>query len=154
MTWTIYAVTVGGEIQYIGHAKKMSARACQHRGDRFYGVDCEMVALDYAKSKTGAVRTEARLIRRHKPKFNVQLNGPREYILVDTVRANGLGEWLPCRFRLFQGMMHPDEAREIWHRSKRRDAGAVLKRMPGWTRARASHFFGCRQKVGAKGVIA
>lgn len=153
MTWTIYAVTVADEIQYVGHAKDMGSRECQHRGDRFYDIDCKIVALDYAKSKAGAVRTEARLIRRHKPKYNIQFNGSRAYVLVDTVRATGQGEWLPCRFRLFDGMLHPDKAREIWHRSLRRDAGAVLKRMPGWTRSRASHFFGPRQKVGSKGVI-
>lgn len=146
MTWTIYAIVVDGCREYIGHAKDMRMRAAGHRGDMFYGVAFEVEELAQSRTKSGAVRVEARMIRKHRPPRNIQFAGPRPYELVRTIRWNGHDRWLECSFRLFPGVMHPDRAREVWHGSPAHlHSGAVIKGMPGWTRPRATYMFGPRQ---------
>jgi predicted GIY-YIG superfamily endonuclease len=151
-SWTIYAVTVEDRYEYIGHAKDMLHRTHEHRGDRFYGVDFAMVELGHARTKAAARRLEAHLIRQHRPPRNIQFCGPRAYKRVKTARWTGR-QWLECYVRVYPGMLEPDAAREIWHRSRRRHSGAVVQKMPGWTVNKAHWMFGTRQRVGSKGVI-
>jgi hypothetical protein len=150
MTWTIYAIEVAGRYEYIGHAKHPKQREAQHAIGLFYGVDFKFIPLGSRRTKEGARRLESSLIRRHKPARNIQFMGARPYELVKTIRWNGSDRWLPHEFRLCSGVMHPDHARDIWHKSRLSRTNDVLKLMPGWTGSAASRMFGPRRM--GKGV--
>lgn len=152
MTWTVYAIEVEGRYEYIGIAKDTYHRTHEHKAGIFHGVDFRMVPLETARTKPSARKKEARLIRKHRPPKNIQHMGSRPYQTVKALKYTS-GGWIEWNFRLHPGVMHPDQAREIWHRSKLLKSGAVLKRMPGWTLPKASFMFGARQMVGAKGTI-
>lgn len=141
--WVIYGLMVDGRCEYIGHAQHLAARICQHRSDRFFGVDFCVDELGTAATKDAARRLEARMIKRHNPPKNIQLKGRRSYELVSTIRWTGT-QWLPCTFRLFAGMQHPDKARKVWLGKRPSKVGAALKLMPGWQASRASYMFGPR----------
>lgn len=144
MTWTVYAIEVDGILEYIGITSQPVMRRRHHGATTFWGVPFAMRSLHSGLTKRGALRLEKTEVLGRKPRRNIQHQARGNIALVDTFRWNGSGRWLPVRFRMREGVMHPDRARKIWHRGSRRLNGEVIKRMPGWTVHRAIQMFGSR----------
>lgn len=144
--WVIYAIMVDDKIDYIGMTRNLERRTHGHKGNRYFDFWLRPVVLHRARTLETAKRVERRLIRKHKPPRNVQHNPDKKGAVtyVDTYRLSPSGVELPVRFRLREGMMHPDEARKIWCDPEDLVNAVVLQSMPGWTLERALSMFGPR----------
>jgi predicted GIY-YIG superfamily endonuclease len=69
--WFIYALIVDDEIVYIGRTTQPTARRRQHRWEQRKGCNPELEVMCCSATTADAVATEAMLIAKHAPKFNV-----------------------------------------------------------------------------------
>ena len=143
--WVIYAIMVDDKIDYIGMTRNLQERTHGHQGNRYWDWSLTPVVLCRARTLETAKRAERRLIRKHKPPRNIQHNPKKgAFTYVETHRLSPSGVKIPVRFRLREGMMHPDEARKIWCSPEDLINAVALRSMPGWTLERALSMFGPR----------
>lgn len=139
--WFIYAISEGDEIVYIGRSTRPDRRSAQHGWGRFNARNVRFAVLCCARNFADASAVEAALIARHTPRFNVAFNGARRPVVrhVKTVRQGPNGP-ISVTMRLREGMMHPDDARDVWLNGP----GTMQERLErmGWELSAAYRTFG------------
>lgn len=139
--WFIYALIVDDEIVYIGRTTQPTARRRQHRWEQRKGCNPELEVMCCSATTADAVATEAMLIAKHAPKFNVAYSPRRRLVVrhVETFRR-GIDGPIPVTMRLREGMMHPNDARKVWIDGP----GTMQERLArmGWTLTTAYQIFG------------
>lgn len=118
----VYGAYNGDKIVYVGMTGYLTGRICAHRASTSWGATARFAVMHRARSFEAAERAEKRLIRKHRPQFNIK-DKPGGAI---------------------DGLLDRAEARRIWHSNLAAPDRDVLVRMTGWTRTRANRAFGRR----------
>jgi len=109
-SFAVYELIVNGVPVYIGCTANPERRRYAHMAHRPLEGWPSINVLTRHRTRTAALRAEAKLIKDRQPPLNLQHTGRKR-----------------------SGRMPEETARKIWHSSKRKTNAQLLALMPGWT---------------------